>query len=177
MAAHDQVEAIQESTIEIDAPPELVYALISDVTRTGEWSPECYRCEWLEGWDGPEVGARFRGYNRYRWLKWSRLNEVVVADPGREFAFKVLTDWMNKDSSIWRYQLEERDGRTVLTERTEVLVWPGSMVRFLTFLARRPMDMTDNISDSLVKIKRMAESSPTSRTDAQEPASVQPVSR
>lgn len=163
MAAHDQVEAIQECTIEIDASPDQVYALVSDVTRTGEWSPECYRCQWLEGWDGPEVGARFRGHNRYRWLKWSRLNQVEVAEPGRESAFRVLTDRMNKDASIWRYQIEERDGRTVLTERTEVLAWPGSLVRFLTFLARRPADMTDNISDSLVAIKRIAEASAESR--------------
>lgn len=177
MAARDQGITIQESTIEIDAPPEQVYAIVSDVTRTGEWSPECYRCEWLEGWRGPEVGARFRGYNRYRWLKWSRLNEVIVADPGHEFTFRVLTDWMNKDSSIWRYQLKERDGRTVLTERTEVLAWPGTMVRFLTFLARRPIDMTDNISDSLVKIKRMAESSTAAPTQVPEQASVQRVSQ
>ena len=37
------------SSIDVAAPPELVYDLISDVTRMGEWSPECYRCEWLDG--------------------------------------------------------------------------------------------------------------------------------
>lgn len=177
MAARDQVITIQESTIEIDAPPDQVYAIVSDVTRTGEWSPECHRCEWLEGFNEPTVGARFRGHNRYRWLKWSRLNRVEVADPGREFAFRVLTDWMNKDSSIWRYTFEERDGRTVLTERTEVLAWPGRVVRFLTFLARRPDDMTDNISHSLVNIRRIAETAPAVPTQVPEEAGMERVPR
>jgi hypothetical protein len=142
----------------IDAPPERVYALISDVTRTGEWSPECRRCRWVDGATGTAVGAHFRGYNRYRWLRWSRLNEVQLADPSHEFAFKVLTDWFNRDSSIWRYRLEPRDGGTLLSESTTVLAWPGIVVRALTSLARREDDMTDNIASSLQRVKAIAES-------------------
>ena len=37
--------------IHIEAQPEKVYALVSDVARMGEWSPECYRCEWMDGVD------------------------------------------------------------------------------------------------------------------------------
>lgn len=166
----ERVQATQQSRIEIEAPPEQVYAIISDVTRTGEWSPECHRCEWVDGASGPEVGARFRGYNRHRWLKWSRLNEVIVADPGREFAFRVLTDRLNKDSSIWRYRLEPGDGGTVLTESTEVLAWPGFVVRTLTTLARREDDMTDNIRQSLERIKRIAEGAPSAKSPAASPA-------
>ncbi len=46
-----------EISRDIDASPEQVYAAISDVTRMGEWSEECYACEWHEGFDGPVVGA------------------------------------------------------------------------------------------------------------------------
>ena len=53
-----------EVTIDVSAPPERVYGLISDITRMGEWSPECRRCEWIDGATGPAVGARFRGHNR-----------------------------------------------------------------------------------------------------------------
>ena len=45
--------------IDIAAPPEAVWDLISDVTRMGDWSPECYRCTWLDGGTGPRAGARF----------------------------------------------------------------------------------------------------------------------
>ena len=48
----------------IAAPPEVVYAALSDVTRMGEWSEECHSCEWHEGYDGPVVGATFDGHNR-----------------------------------------------------------------------------------------------------------------
>lgn len=154
-----EVEPIetQGAEIHIDAPPQKVYSLVSDVTRTGEWSPECRRCRWVDGATGPVVGARFRGYNRYRWLRWSRLNEVIVAEPGREFAFRVLPDWFNKDSSVWRYRLEARDGGTRVTESQEVHVWPGAVVRMLTSLVRRDDDMTDNIQESLRRIKAIVE--------------------
>ena len=64
MAVDEQAEAIQEGTIEIDIPPDRVYALISDVTRTGDWSQECRRCRWMDGAQGLTVGARFLAYNR-----------------------------------------------------------------------------------------------------------------
>src|SRR5258708_35197745 len=50
--------------IDIAASPERVFGLITDVTRMGEWSPECYRCAWLDGASAAVPGARFRGYNR-----------------------------------------------------------------------------------------------------------------
>lgn len=49
-------------SIRINAAPETVYALVSDVTRTGEWSPVCKECWWDEG-DGPRVGVVFTGRN------------------------------------------------------------------------------------------------------------------
>ncbi|MGH9050843.1 MAG: SRPBCC family protein [Acidimicrobiia bacterium] len=47
-------------SLHVDAPPEKLYELVSDVTRMGEWSPECRRCEWIDGATGPAVGARCR---------------------------------------------------------------------------------------------------------------------
>lgn len=83
------------------------------------------------------------------------------ADPGREFAFRVLPDWFNKDSSIWRYRLETEGEGTRLSEETNVLEWPGLVVRALTTLARRDEDATDNIHESLDRIKAIVESSAT----------------
>src|SRR6476620_11117099 len=55
---HDSV------TVEMTAPPEHVYTLVSDITRMGEWSPECIKCAWTKGATGPEVGARFKARNK-----------------------------------------------------------------------------------------------------------------
>jgi uncharacterized protein (TIGR02118 family) len=45
-------------TTDITAPPDLVYDLIAVVTRTGEWSPKCYRYERLDGATPPRTRAR-----------------------------------------------------------------------------------------------------------------------
>ena len=34
-----------ERSVVIDSAPETVHDLVSDVTRMGDWSPECVRCE------------------------------------------------------------------------------------------------------------------------------------
>src|ERR1700752_2777029 len=74
------------ASIDIGAAPELVYDLVSDITRMGEWSPECTGGRWLGGATGPAVGARFKGTNKKR-LAWSTKSKVVVAQPGRCFTF------------------------------------------------------------------------------------------
>lgn len=61
-----------------------MYELVSDVTRTGEWSPICVGCRWDDG-GGPHVGARFTGHNRKPDREWSTTSEVVAAEPGRDF--------------------------------------------------------------------------------------------
>jgi len=61
-----------EQTIEIAAAPGTVYALVSDLTQMGEFSPECRQVEWLGGATGPAAGARFVGHNRNGPIKWSR---------------------------------------------------------------------------------------------------------
>ncbi|HLH29443.1 MAG TPA: SRPBCC family protein, partial [Acidimicrobiales bacterium] len=51
-------------TVHMDAPVEKVWELVSDVTRIGEFSPETFEAEWLDGATGPAVGVRFRGHVR-----------------------------------------------------------------------------------------------------------------
>lgn len=67
----------------IAASPDLVWSLVSDVTRMGEWSPETERGVWLKGATGPTVGARFKGENQLGKKSWATVCEVVDAEPGR----------------------------------------------------------------------------------------------
>jgi len=50
---------------EVAARPELVWDLVTDITRIGEWSPECIRAAWLGEPSRPRPGARFTGRNRF----------------------------------------------------------------------------------------------------------------
>jgi hypothetical protein len=75
-----------EVSTHVAAPAELVYDLVADLTRMGEWSPENLGGAWVQGAAGPAVGARFRGRNRRR-APWSTPVVVTEADRGRAFAF------------------------------------------------------------------------------------------
>ena len=141
----------------IEASPDQVYAMVSDITRMGEWSPECYRCEWLDGAKVPAVGARFRGYSRANWLRWSRLVEVRAADPGQMFSFTTLTDFINKDSTNWRFRFESSNGGTLVTESYEVTQLPSLLIRVISTLARRPHDMRPHMESTLAGIKTALE--------------------
>ncbi len=51
-------------TKHINASPEAVWNLVTDLTRMGDWSPENKGGNWVKGATGPEVGAKFKGVNR-----------------------------------------------------------------------------------------------------------------
>jgi Polyketide cyclase / dehydrase and lipid transport len=103
-------------SIVIDCPPEDLYALISDVTNTGAWSPVCKACWWDEG-EGPRVGAMFTGRNEMGERTWETRSRVLAADPGKEFAWVVAEP---PTGARWGYTLEAVDGGTELTETWEL---------------------------------------------------------
>lgn len=103
-----------EITREIAAPPDEVYAAISDVTRMGEWSEECHACEWHEGYDGPAIGATFDGHNRHGEHEWTSQGKVTEAVPGRAFTFEV--SMMDFHYATWGYRIEPTDTGSLVTE-------------------------------------------------------------
>ena len=119
----------------VPAAPEEVYAVVSDVTRIGERSPECHTARWLPGEPAGTTGAVFRGSNRSgRLARWSRRCEVVVAEPGRSFAFRTVPerlDLTRRDSTVWRYDLEPADGGTRVTHSYEITMPPLRPLRAL----------------------------------------------
>ena len=48
------------ATTTIAAP---IIAAITDVTRVGDWGPECVACRWVGDAAGPVVGTKFEGDN------------------------------------------------------------------------------------------------------------------
>jgi len=143
--------------LHISAPPKKVYQLISDVTRMGEWSPECYKCEWLDGATAPVVGARFRGYNRRGWLKWTTTPRITEADPGLVFAFEV-DQWGGRNRTIWRYEFEPEEGGTRLTESFHVLKYVRIVTRlFYGGPQRRQAELEEGVRQTLKRIKAVAE--------------------
>jgi len=148
-----------EASVHVEAPLEKVYDLVSDVGRMGEWSPECRRCEWLDGATGPAVDARFKGSNRRGLVRWSTKPRVVAADAGREFAF--MTDFRGKDGTKWSYRFEPEGGGTKVTESFEIM---NDMPGYITFTEKyvmrikdRKADLVNNMQATLTRIKTAAE--------------------
>jgi uncharacterized protein YndB with AHSA1/START domain len=98
----------------IAADPTSVYDLVADVTRMGQWSPETTSCRWLDGADGPQVGARFRGSNRRGLRRWSTTCTVTAAEPGRHFAFSVTFGQV--PISEWAYRIAPTKDGCKVTE-------------------------------------------------------------
>src|SRR5215203_5316056 len=88
-------------SLRIEAPPARVYDIVTDVAEMGRLSPECTGGSWLDGADGPAVGATFKGRNKRGIARWSTTNTVVAATPGEEFSFET------KDSGTrWTYRMQ-----------------------------------------------------------------------
>lgn len=98
----------------IAASPDALYDLVSDVTRMNEWSPETTSCRWLPPATGPAVSAQFRGTNRHGWRRWSTTCTVITAEPGRRFAFDVLSG--RRSVSQWSYDFAAHGTRCRVVE-------------------------------------------------------------
>lgn len=103
-----------EVTTVIAAPPDVVWRLVSDLTRMGEWSPENEGAEWLRGARGPSVGATFKGANRHGSRSWRTRGTIVAADPGRTLAFRITAAGIKV--AEWRYELVASDQGCTVTE-------------------------------------------------------------
>ena len=146
-----------QESIQIAAAPEAVYDLIADVTRMGEWSPECYRCEWLDGATTAEVGARFRGYSRLGRVRRATTAVVSAAQRGHEFAFAVVHDKSGRDETLWRYRLEPASGGALLTESFEFVWCPHPVVnRAVEMFIPRGSQVNRGIHETLQRIAKAA---------------------
>lgn len=141
----------------IAATAEDLYALVSDVTRMGEWSPENVGGRWLGGATMASEGARFRGANRRGWRRWSTICTVVTADPGRRFAFDVSV--VRIPASRWSYEFQRDGAATVVSE-----TWTDRRPSWFARLAGATMGIgdivahnRDNIHQTLANLAAVAE--------------------
>ena len=116
---------------EVSATPDEAWAIVSDLTRMGEWSPEAQGGRWAGGVDGPAVGAVFKGRNRNGRYRWPTNVTVIECDPPRRFAFRLDIPFMG--GCDWVYDIEPTEGGCRVTEswidfRKRPLVVVGRML-------------------------------------------------
>ncbi|HUY67560.1 MAG TPA: SRPBCC family protein [Acidimicrobiales bacterium] len=104
--------------LKMDASPDRVWGLVSDITKMGEYSPEVVEAEWIDGSTGPVVGARYRGHVRrnenWPFLYWTTC-KITECVPGQVFEFAVIMG--DRPVNTWRYEFRGTDdGGTEVTE-------------------------------------------------------------
>ncbi len=148
-----------QESVTVNASAQDVYGIVSDITRTGEWSPVCTSCWWDDEVSAGAEGSWFTGRNVLPERTWDTRSLVVSADPGREFAWVVGGKFVR-----WGYTLTEVDAGTVLTESWELL--PEGIAMFgekygdqaPAQIADRTQQALSGIPKTLSAIKRIAES-------------------
>lgn len=144
-------------TVFMHTPPQVVWDLVSDVTRIGEFSPETFEAEWTHGATGPEVGARFRGHvkrNGIGPVYWAPC-KVTTCVPGEDFGFSVYAG--RKPANTWRYQLREKDGGTEVTESFELPAALPTRVYWALLGWARGRTNERGMRETLERIKAVAE--------------------
>ncbi|MGN6414697.1 SRPBCC family protein [Flexivirga sp.] len=157
--SQEPARAHRESIV-VATTPEALYDVVSDITRTGEWSPICTGCWWDDESEAGQVGALFTGHNEQPGRTWETRSRVVAADRPREFAWVVGEDYVR-----WGYTLEPDDAGTRLTESWQFL--PNGIAMFhdkygdeaTAHIEERTDQAHRGIPQTLAAIKRIAESS------------------
>lgn len=142
------------ASIEIQAPADKLYEMVSDVTRMGEWSPETKSAEWIGGATQAEPGARFRGHNRRGKLRWSTTPLVKEAVPGKVFSF--ATQARGQDLTLWSYTFEPAGKGTQVTESFEALRY-NFLYRILAPPRKQEAKLQQGIEETLQRLKAAAE--------------------
>lgn len=143
------------ASITIDRSPGEVWAAIADITRMGDWSPECIAGRWVGGATGPAVGAEFEGDNVAKVAgrtvkKWTTTSVVTASEPGASFEF------VAEGYTTWSYSFEAAGAGTRVTEKFDYLA-KGFMGILYDKVLFRPKAMTKGMQRTLERVKAALE--------------------
>ncbi|GAC80526.1 Polyketide cyclase / dehydrase and lipid transport [Gordonia malaquae] len=150
-------EPIIEDSIDVNATPEAVWSVISDLPRMGEWSPQCKKMIVFGG--EVKQGARTLNVNRRGPLVWPTSAKIVTFDTNREIAFRI-----SENHTVWSYKIDATETGSRVTESR--VAEGGKTTALSAFLVDKVFggndsfedELREGIRETLGKIKRAAES-------------------
>jgi uncharacterized protein YndB with AHSA1/START domain len=145
-------------TVEIAAPPEAVYALITDLGVMSDLAEETAVMRWQNGASAAAPGATFKGTNRNGWRHWTTKCRVTDAEPGQRFAFSVSHTGV--PISRWQYDIAANDAGCTVTESTwdRRPGWYKAPAGLVTGIMNRAGANAEHIDATLHRLKARAES-------------------
>ncbi|MGV0643900.1 SRPBCC family protein [Mycolicibacterium sp. XJ2546] len=152
---------VEEVSVRFAASPAAIWALLSDITQMGRWSPECTGATWVGEASSPLPGNRFRGTNRVGPLRWSTTCTIVAAEPGRLLVFDAC-HWSGA-TTRWTFELSPDDRGTIVRESFRTIDSPALII-ILDRLARRPRRLGAGMRTTLERLSAQAERMPPPRS-------------
>ncbi|MGW2745058.1 SRPBCC family protein [Streptomyces sp. NPDC001450] len=160
-----------ECEIEVAATPERVWALVSDISTSARYSPELQEVEWLDGAEGPAVGACFVGRNSNDSLgEWRSVSRIAEFVEPLVFRWEVVRedDRSNGEAlTIWTYTLAPVADGSGTRLRHGMRIGParGPLQEFVAsapereerIVAGRLAQLRDGIEATLAGVKAEAE--------------------
>ena len=145
-----------EHSVEIAATPQKVWALVSDLPRLSEWSPQVLK-SFLRGGRPIALGSRLLNVNRKGLLVWPTRSKVVRFETGREIAWRI-----KENGSTWSFTLEPTPEGTRLVQRREA---PDGLSNVSISLTDRFMggqgdfqdELQQGMRQTLSRVKQLAE--------------------
>lgn len=143
-----------QTQIDIDAPVDKVWELITDTRRMPEWSPQC---RMMKPMGSLRQGTRTLNLNRRKRLYWPTTSTITEVVPQRKFAFRV-----NTNNTIWSYELEPTATGTRVVESRHAENGVKPTANFLVNMLFGGMpsfedELVDGMNASLARIKTAAE--------------------
>jgi hypothetical protein len=144
------------ASVRIDARPDVVYGLITDLPTLASLAEEAVAMEWRKG-DAVRPGAVFVGHNENGGRRWTTKCTVTDAEPGRVFAFDVRHTVV--PIARWQYDLVPADGGCRVTESTwdRRPGWFRKLAGNATGVSDRAAANTEHIQLTLRRLKQRAE--------------------
>jgi uncharacterized protein YndB with AHSA1/START domain len=136
---------------EIAASPDVVWAMVSDLTRMGEWSPENKGGQWIKGATGAAVGASFKGRNSNGKKSWSTTVKVTEFEPSKKISFALMVGpsaWCD-----WVWEVAPSATGTLVTHS-----WIDRRGWFANWLGGKVSGVTDRASHNRANMERTLES-------------------
>ena len=169
----DQTRSITEGPgvtveVDVDAPPERVWSLVSDISIAAQFSEEFQGAVWAESFDTPELGAQFIGTNQHPKIgEWQTTSTITELVENERFGWAVGTDEVSA-AARWRWEIDELHGHRCRLRHT-VRLGPGPSGltpaieampdKETLIIARRQEEHLANMKRCVNGIKALAEGS------------------
>lgn len=146
---------VLQAQIDINAPVSKVWALVSDLSKMPQWSPQC---RLMKPIGGLRQGARTVNFNRHGLLFWPTTSRITELIPEQKLAFRV-----NQNHTVWTYELEPTEAGTRLVETRHAENGTTAVSSFVinSVMGGVPSfedELVEGMNASLARIKAAAES-------------------